>query len=215
MPQGDNGGAVANPVAVTVITDTRNLRSPEFRPGADQLATGPGHREGLEELVGTDGSSRSFAISRSLNLTIAKMHSFISLVGPEIARLAKSLPDPVSEVFSSYEKLWKNEDFLPQNNKHYARYIMLKMWPEAHEATATYATRVQEKAHECKFGDQRDERILEHLIQTVDRPDLIQKAIKNKWNLTQFIKEAAQTEETKLQMKDMQPRQVHAVHKKS
>ena len=40
------------------------------------------------------------------------------------------------------------------------------MRPEIGETTDAYATRLREKAHDCDFGSNCDDRILEHLIQT-------------------------------------------------
>ena len=51
------------------------------------------------------------------------------------------------------------------------------MRPEKDELTVTYATHLRERAHECDFGSNCDERILEHLIQTIENEHLIQKCI--------------------------------------
>ena len=127
--------------------------------------------------------------------------------GSEIARLVKSLPDPGDprRQLDSYEKLRVklNADFMPKKNKHYARYIFLKTRPEAGEATFTYATRLREKAIECEFGDTQDERILEHLIQTIENQHLIQKCISKCWTLQQFLTEAGQIEDISIQVQDM------------
>ena len=61
---------------------------------------------------------------------------------------------------------------------------------------------LSEKANDCEFDANRDERILEHL-QTTQNRSLIQKAINKKWDLTQFLTEAAQIEDTTLQISDM------------
>ena len=58
-----------------------------------------------------------------------------------------------------------------------------------------YATRTREKAHECEFGDTNDERILEHLIQTIENQQIIQKCISKSWTLQQFLTEAGQIED--------------------
>ena len=55
--------------------------------------------------------------------------------------------------------------------------MVLKMRPDTGEATVLYAMRLQEKANECDFGTNCDERILEHLIQTIENKMLIQKCI--------------------------------------
>ena len=69
----------------------------------------------------------------------------------------------------------------------------------------TYATRLREKAQDCEFGTatQCDERILEHLIQTIENESLIQRCISKGWNLSQFLVEAGQIEDISLQMQDM------------
>ena len=62
---------------------------------------------------------------------------------------------------------------------------------------------MREKANDCEFEANCDERILEHLIQTTQNRSLIQKAINKKWDLTRFLTEAAQIEDTSLQISDM------------
>ena len=55
------------------------------------------------------------------------------------------------------------------------------------ETTVAYATRLREKAHDCDFGTNCDERILEHLIQTIENQVLIQKCISKSWTLQEFF----------------------------
>ena len=69
----------------------------------------------------------------------------------------------------------------------------------------SYATRLREKASTCEFTN-TDERLLEHLIQTVTNKTLVQKAVNKKWGLTQFLEEAARMEDIQQQMSDMTPR---------
>ena len=64
------------------------------------------------------------------------------------------------------------------------------MKPLSGESTVTYATRLREKAEDCEFGTNEDDRILEHLILTVDNKALIQKAISKKMGLEKFLEEA-------------------------
>ena len=91
----------------------------------------------------------------------------------------KKLPDPAAESLNEYEKLRKkfNDYFTPKRNKHHARYIFLKMKTIPGETTVTYAIRLKENAQDCEFGDssQSDEKILKHLIQTIENELLIQK----------------------------------------
>ena len=69
---------------------------------------------------------------------------------------------------------------------------------------SVYAARLREKAKECEFGDTFDERILEHIIQTIDNKKLIERAISKTWDLT----EANQTKYIALQIQDMGTEQV-------
>ena len=88
--------------------------------------------------------------------------------GKEMARLEKNLPDPADPdgELNDYEKLRKKltDYFSPKRNKHYARYMFLKMRPSAGEAIISYAARLKEKAYECEFGITFNYRIIEHLL---------------------------------------------------
>ena len=55
----------------------------------------------------------------------------------------------------------------------------------------------------CEFGDTLDDQILEHLIQTIENQQLIQRCISKGWELAQFLLEAGQTEDIALQVQDM------------
>ena len=57
------------------------------------------------------------------------------------------------------------------------------------ETTSAYVV----KAKECGFGVTFHERILEHIIQTIDYKKMIEKAISKTWDLTRFLTEASQT----------------------
>ena len=48
-----------------------------------------------------------------------------------------------------------------------------------------------------------DDRILEHMIQTIENQHLIQKCIAKRWELSQFLLEAGQTEDIFLQIHAM------------
>lgn len=70
------------------------------------------------------------------------------------------------------------------------------------ETASGYAARSREKANECEFGD-TNERILKHIIQTIHKKKLIEKAIGNIWDLIRFLTEASQTEDIARQMQDL------------
>ena len=184
--------------AVTIVTtETRNLRALPFLPTEDQLSTGKAWEEWLEDI---EREFRYFRISNPAD----RKDAMIIYGGKELARLEKSLPDPVGDL-NEYEKLRMklNDYFSPKRNKHYARYMFLKMRPLAGETTVAYATRLREKAYDCEFGATFDDRILEHLIQTIENQQLIQKCISKSWQLSQFLLEAGQIEDILMQIHDM------------
>ena len=125
-----------------------------------------------------------------------KKYVIIIYGGREIARLAKHLPDPVDPhgKLDEYKTLLTklNEYFIPKKNTHYTRYLFLKLRPEKGESTVAYA---REKSSDSNFGNNCDERILEHLIQTSDKS----------WTLQEFLKEAGQIEDISRQMHEMRP----------
>ena len=112
--------------------------------------------------------------------------------------------DPQGE-FDEYKKLRTklNDYFIQKRNRHYARYLFLKLRPEREESTVAYATHLREKTCDCNFGVNCDERILEHLIQTNENSTLIEKCISKSWTLQEFLTEAGQIEEISRQMQDM------------
>ena len=83
--------------------------------------------------------------------------------------------------------------------------MFLKMRPGREDATVAYATRLREKAHDCNFDLNYDERILEHLIKTIEKSVLIQKCISKAWTLQELLMEAKQIEDISTQMQDMKP----------
>lgn len=55
----------------------------------------------------------------------------------------------------------------------------------------------------CEVGITYEERILEHLIQTIDNTKLTEKVISKIWDLTRFLAEASQTEDITTQTQDV------------
>ena len=183
---------------ITVITESRNLRALPFSVTEDQLSTGKAWEDWLESL------EREFRYFRITDASDRK-DALIIYGGPEISRLEKSLPDPEDISLNLYEKLRTklNNYFIPKRNTHYCRYMFLKMRPQAEDTTVAYATRLREKAHGCDFKTTQDERILEHLIQTIENQRLIQKCISKSWTLQEFLSEAAQIEAISEQVHEM------------
>ncbi|VDI39518.1 Hypothetical predicted protein [Mytilus galloprovincialis] len=184
------------PQQITVITETRNLRSQPFIQSDDQISTGKHWEEWMESI---EREFRYFRITEPAD----KKDALIIYGGKDISRLERSLRDEEGEDEYKVLKNKLNKYYLPKKNKHHARYLFLKMKPFRDEYTVTYVMRLREKAHECEFEATCDERILEHCIQTITNQDLIKRAISKGWNLDKFVEEAGQMEDTCLQMKDM------------
>ncbi|XP_015762118.1 PREDICTED: uncharacterized protein LOC107341222 [Acropora digitifera] len=144
---------------VTIITENRNLKAQSFIPGDDQLTTGKIWDEWLEEI------EREFWFFRITD-PMDKKDALLIYGGKVISRLEKSLPNPMGEL-NEYEKLKRklNDYFTPKKNKHYARYLFLKMKQTHGETTTMYAARLRVKANESKKSI---------LVNTVDRRELIQ-----------------------------------------
>ena len=54
---------------------------------------------------------------------------------------------------------------------------------------------VKAKDSSSRVREQIDDRILEHLIQTIKDSELVKRSIQKKWNLDQFLEEATQRED--------------------
>ena len=181
---------------IRVITATRNLRSQPFTAPDDSCVTGNAWEGWVE---GIERQCRQFKITEPVD----KKDALIIYGGKEIAKLEKSLPNP--ETGNPYEKLRSklNGYYLPKKNEHYARYQFLNLRRQSGESTSSYAALLREKSTDCEFGDTRDDRILEHIIQTTDNKTLIQKSINKAQDLTQFLTKAAQMENIKRQDTDI------------
>ena len=201
---------------VTFVTETRNLPIEPFKP-KDSLSVGKDWQQWLEEI---EGEFRYFRLE-----TLAdKTEALLIFGGREIAHLGKYLPDPdtrdckdpTQNELDGYQKLRVKlcEYFIPRQNKYLARYLFLKMRPRARERTVAYATRLREQANECEFGDNCEERLLEHLIMTVENQELIRKCIRKEWTLLKFLRKADEEENISLQisfMRYMSPKYVQKV----
>lgn len=91
----------------------------------------------------------------------------------------------------------------PRQNKHHSRYVFLKLSPEHDETTQEFAARLRKASHGCEYGDNQDDRILERLIQHCTNESLVRKCVSNRWNLTEFLKQAGEADDIRLQMKQM------------
>ena len=162
---------------------------------ADHTATGEKWDEWLEEL---EREMRFFRISNAAD----KKDAMLIYGGVEIRRLDKSLQDPQEGDDYALLKGKLTDYFAPKKNAHYARYLFLKMRPQAGESTISYAARLREKAANCEFHD-IDERILEQIVQTTDNAELIRKVLHKKWTLHQTLEEMQVFEDTSMQVEAM------------
>ena len=176
------------------------MRALPFRLSVSQLNTGNDWGNWLEEI------EREFRYHK-ITSPLDKKDAILINGGKELTWLAKHLQEPdnpygeIDEYMLLRKKL--NDYFIPKKNTHYARYLFLKIRPGKEESTVVYATRLREKACDCNFGTNCEERILEHLIQTVDNSTLIQKCILKSWTLQEFLSQARHTEEIFHQMQEM------------
>ena len=190
---------MANDTAVTVITESRNLRSLPFRITEDQFSLGKACEDWLEAI---EREFRYFRITEASD----RKDALMIYGGQEVSRLEKSLPDPKGRGLNIYEKLRTklNNYFIAKTNKHYHRFMFLKVRRYIEETSVAYATRLREKACDrCDFKDNEDERILEHIIQTTENENLIQKCISKSWTSEEFLSEAEQTEAISEQERDI------------
>ena len=148
------------------FTETRNLKSTPFIIPEDNNIIG---REWEDWLDSIEREFRYLKITEPADKTDA----LTIYGGKEISRLAKILPDPING--NSYEKLKTklSNYFVPKQNKHHARYQFLKEKPAPGKSITAYTTSLREKAKRCEFGEAHDERILEHIIQTIDDKAII------------------------------------------
>ena len=189
---------------IQVNVSNKSLRTLEFVPEAQQS----NEKRWSEWLEGLEREFRYFRIDD----TNDKKDALIIYGGKEVARLAKTLPDPTvkpdyalqTEQLDAYTRVkWKITDFYTvKKNKHHSRFLFNNMKQEHGEGVVSYATRLRERATECEFENLED-RILEHLILTVNDKSLIQRAISKEWNLATFMSEAGQMEDLRIQVDTM------------
>ena len=109
--------------AITIVTETRNLRIDQFTHTDDQIAVGAEWEDWLDEM------EREFRYFKITDPEI-KADAVIIYGGREIAKLAKNLPDPTDEA-DKYEKLktkLKNY-YKPKKNKQHGRYVFNAVRP--------------------------------------------------------------------------------------
>ena len=125
-----------------------------------------------------------------------------------------SLREALPADLDAYERFKKKlDDYFTtmKKNKHHARYMFLKMKPTEGETTTAYTARLRGKSAHCEFGDTEKERILEHLIETLNNENLVLKTINKKWSLEQLLR--SQFEVIKLQMNGMKTASVVCIQK--
>ena len=124
--------------------------------------------------------------------------------GKELTCLEQYLPEANTKL-DEYERLKKklNDYILPKRSKYYERYLFNKTRQYNGESILSYVTRLREKANDCDFHDDYEDRILEHLIQTIASKTLIRKCLSKGWTLSQFLEKARDYEDTQLQIRTM------------
>ena len=192
-------GHAPNPAEIRVLSVGKSLKIEPFKIPENPLEVGRAWREWIEDF---EDETSYFEITEIRD----RVNALKIYGGKEIKKLARNLPETAPVVGDDdYKKLKRklNNHFLPKKNKHHARYTFNKQKQIAGESVVTYAARLREKSKDCEFGEQTDDRILEHLIQTIKDSELVKRSIQKKWNLDQFLEEASQREDINQQVKDM------------
>ena len=179
------------PQEIRFLTSRKALKIEPFRILQNQLQVGRAWKEWLEDFE----DEVQYFQKREVRDKV----SALKIYGmPEIKKLARNLPAPAPvENDNNFEKIKRklNNHFLSKKNKHHVLYSFSKQRMEPSETVVSYAARMRHQAGECEFGGQEDERILEHLIQTIRDEELVKRAIKKRSNLDQVKENASQKEE--------------------
>ena len=175
-------GHAPNPTEIRVFSTGKSLRIEPFKIPENPLEVGRAWREWIEDF---EDETSYFEITEIRDRVSAlKIYG-----GKEIKKLARNLPDTAPVVGDDdYKKLKRKLDnhFLPKKNKHHGRFTFSKQRPIEGESVITYSAQLRKKSKDCEFGEQTDDRILEHLIQTVKDSELVKRSIQKKWNLDQL-----------------------------
>ena len=104
-----------------------------------------------------------------------------------------------------YKKLRRklNNHFLPKKTQHHARYTFNKQKKNRRRECCHIRGATARKTKGLRIREQIDDRVLEHLIQTIKDSELVKRSIQKKSNLDQFLEEPSQREEINQQVKDM------------
>ena len=192
-------GHVLNQTEIRVLSVGTSLKIEPFKIPENPLEVGRAWREWIEDF---EHKTWYFEITE-----IRDRVNALKIYGSkEIKKIARNVPETASVVGDDDCKKLKrqlNNHFLPKKNKHHARYTFNKQKQIAGESVVTYAARLPEKSKYCEFGEQTDDRILEHLVQTIRDSELVKRSIQKKWNLDHFLEEASEREDIKQQVKDM------------
>ena len=186
---------VAQQLVQVVLPGGPDLRLNPFELPDDPLQVGKAWEEWLEDF---EESADYHGVQATKKLQALKQYC-----GREVKKLLRSLPDPNREDNETdYELQTRklNAHYVPKKNKHYARYLFNELKQKKDESVINYTARMREKARYCDFGEQEDERILEHLIQTIENKDLVRKSITKRWTLHQLLEEAGQYESTNMEL---------------
>ena len=111
------------PQRITVVTETRNLRTLPFNQSDDPLSTGKQWEDWIE---GLEREFRYFRITQPED----KKDALLIYGGKELVRLEKNLKNEAGGDEYDILKNKLNKYFLPKKNKHHSRYIFSKMMPE-------------------------------------------------------------------------------------
>ena len=175
----------------------RDLRIMPFKAPKNRISCGIAWKKWLDN---TERQFRFFRIEHPSD----KKDALMIYGGKELAYLEKYLPE-ANTTLDEYERLKKklNGYFVSKRSKYYERYLFNKTRQYNVESIRSYVTRLREQANDCDFHDDYEDRILEHLTQTIGSKTLIRKCLSKGWTLSQFLQKACKYEDTQLQIRTM------------
>ena len=183
-----------------------DLRIDAFTPPDDPLKVGKAWEEWLEDIT----EAMDY---HELDADDKKLKALKQFCGKEVKRMIRSLPAPValppvdgeavqeSDYAKTIRKL--NNHYIPKKNRHYAIFVFNSTRQKRDETIVTYSARLRERARDCEFGEQENQRILDHIVQTITDKALIRKTIHKQWDLDQLLTEASQLEQTTFEITGM------------
>ena len=130
---------------------------------------------------------------------------YVKNSGREIRLIVEYLPSPEQNRNETFEEVKRklNQHFIPKEKKETRLFKRMRQLNK--ETISEFAMRLKEQTESCKFGNNKEDRILEQLIQTIEEnSEMRRKTIQKQWNFNKFLKEeASQWHDLKREVKEI------------